>query len=500
MNDTLFFLSWSPVILLAALAMFFRQSAFRLSVYGVLFSAALVVLAFGTPPDVAAMACVDGVLTTIPLLLVIFFGILLSNLLLSSGSLKRLVEWLESVTGNAFHRNLLISLGVCNFMEGAAVIAEPVVAPMLHAAGVSATGAAALSVIGYSGLMTLEMAGIIITVLSLVTEIPMGELAVASAWLSIPATLAMAGCVPLFLPETMRSARHFFWSTGCGLVLGIVALGAVIFVGVSISGILAGLGLILIFLLISPNPVRVDKTLLFDLAPFFLMLAALMIVNTVPAIRTLTFEKLAFHVKVIPVHTISFRPLFSAYPYLMMAFVLSACLLKIPAKQVKTIIATGLGKGWRTFSAMALFGAMGQVLAFSGYSRGFEQLDPAAHIPWILSQGLQRYTGSVYPIFVPLLGWAGTFLTGYGVASLMLFGRLQVETAGVLGVSATWLSAGLAVGASLGSVSSPFKIALATVMCGAMGKEGAILRWTIPLGISASFLVGVILYVTAGFQ
>ena len=76
----------------------------------------------------------------------------------------------------------------------------------------------------------------------------------------------------------------------------------------------------------------------------------------------------------------------------------------------------------------------------------------------------------------------------------MLFGQLQVQTAGLMGISATWLASGLAVGASLGSISSPFKIAIATPMCGALGQEGAILRLTIPLGVAASLLVGVVLW------
>jgi lactate permease len=49
------------------------------------------------------------------------------------------------------------------------------------------------------------------------------------------------------------------------------------------------------------------------------------------------------------------------------------------------------------------------------------------------------------------------------------------------------------VGASIGSISSPFKIALAASMCGAVGKEGDILRWTIPIGIAASIIIGIIL-------
>ena len=68
------------------------------------------------------------------------------------------------------------------------------------------------------------------------------------------------------------------------------------------------------------------------------------------------------------------------------------------------------------------------------------------------------------------------------------------QAASLFGVSAVWLAAGLAVGGSLGSISSPFKIALATPMCGAIGREGDILRWTIPLGIATSLIIGLVLW------
>ena len=345
--------------------------------------------------------------------------------------------------------------------------------------------------------MTLEMAGIIVTVLSLVTGIPVQELGVASAWLSIPATLIMALCVPLFLPQPAGGARRLAMTALCGLFLGFTALACAAWVGISISGTVAGIALIFVFILFGPRGLRFDRSVAVDLAPFGFMLAALLAVNTLPALKTLTFDKLVIQVAFVPVHTITFRPFFSAYLYLFAAFALAAILLKVPKDALSGVLHSGFSKGWRAFVAMGLFGAMGQMIAYSGYGAGFAGIDPAHNIPFVLSNGLKATTGGLYPVFVPFLGWVGTFLTGYGVASLMLFGQLQVQAAGLLGVSATWLSAGLAVGASVGSISSPFKIALATPMCNAVGKEGGILRITIPLGIFASLLIGFVLWMVA---
>jgi lactate permease len=224
------------------------------------------------------------------------------------------------------------------------------------------------------------------------------------------------------------------------------------------------------------------------------MLLALFLVNTVPALRELTARRLCITIQVVPVHPIVLQPLFSAYLYLLAAFAVAAGLLRVPRPALQEVLRISLEKGWRACAAMALFGAMGQMIAFSGYAEQFVRLEQAYNIPWIMAHGLELYTGRFYPVFIPFLGWVGTFLTGYGVASLMLFGKLQVQAADLLGVSSTWLAAGLAVGASLGSISSPFKIAIATPMCGAAGQEGAILLWTIPLGIAASLVLGIILW------
>ena len=494
MNTALFCLSWTPVVLLTVLAVVLRRSALELSICGFMFAFLLAMGVYETPLTVGLLAALDGVVTTLPLLLVIVTGILLSSLVMNTGSLARIVDWFKAGTGDAMGRNMLITFGVGNFMEGAGVIAEPIVAPMLRAAGVSPTGAAALSIIGYAGLMTLELAGIIVTVLALVTGLPVRELGLAAAWISIPATLLLALSAPFFLPKFDGIGKAMVSALAIGLVLGFSALGATAVLGVPVSGTVAGLAVILAVILMGSGRLPLKEGILRDLAPFLFLIVCLFSVNALPVLKDLTFERLAIRVQFIPVHAITLRPFFSAYLYIFLAFLLAARLQGISRSEMNMIFKTAFQKGWRAIIAMGLFGAMGQIISYTGYQPGFETLDSAHNIPWIISQGLIDFTGGYYPIFVPFLGWVGTFLTGYGVASIMLFGQLQIQAAALLGTSATFLAAALAVGSSVGSVSSPFKIALATPMVGAVGQEGQILRTTIPLGIGISFLVGLVLW------
>ncbi len=131
MSFFLFLLSWTPVLLLSLLAVGFKRSALELAFCGFVYVAALAAWAFQTPWTVIWLATADGFLTILPLLAVVFLGILFAQLMLITGSLERLVDWLLSGLDQPISRHLLITLGLGNFFEGASIIAEPMVAPML---------------------------------------------------------------------------------------------------------------------------------------------------------------------------------------------------------------------------------------------------------------------------------------------------------------------------------------------------------------------------------
>ncbi|MEW6488810.1 MAG: L-lactate permease [Thermodesulfobacteriota bacterium] len=483
-------LAWSPVLLVLVLAVAFRRPALELAIAGLGFTFALCATVFDTSARVLLAASLDGVLTTLPLLLVILAGIALSVVCLAKGSLQRIVGWYEGRVAGEWHRTALLTLGLGNFMEGAGVIAEPVLAPMLRASGLSPAASAALSIVGYSGLMTLALAGIIVTVLAAVTDLAPEALGIRIAVLSVLPTLLLSLSVPLFASggrDVWRKAGLF---AAAGLTAGLTAWATVVWVGVPVSAMFGGLAVVALLVLWGRRGLAIDRDLLRDFAPFALIIAGLSAVNLHPGLRAATRETLAVTLAVVPVHEVTLRPFFDAYTYLFAALVLVLVLFSYGPGERRRLLGTSLSRAWRPLVAMGLFGAMGQMVAFSGYAPAFASLDDTRNLAAVLARGTYEYTGSFYPVFAPLLGWVGTFLSGYGVASIMLFGKFQVVAAGLLGISPESLAAALAIGASVGSVSSPFKIALATPLCGAVGQEGAILRKTIPLGLGVSLAVG----------
>ncbi|HBD07771.1 MAG TPA: hypothetical protein DCZ69_05875, partial [Syntrophobacteraceae bacterium] len=492
-----FLLSWTPILLIMVLAVGFKRQALEMACWGTLYTAALVLTWFQTPATIVALALLDGVLTNLPLLLVIYSGMLLSGLLLETGSLARVAAWFAGLTRNPWHNVLLIAVGAGNFMEGAGIVAEPIIAPMLQAAGVPGTGAAALSIAGYAGLMILELGGAILTVLALVTGLEAVGLAHDVALLSLPAALLMTYSIPWLLGRGSDFAIRWLPLTAVGLLAGGGALFAAHYVGGSIAGLLGGITVITGLSLVGTYRWTLTPQLLRDMAPLLLLVVCLFAVNLFAPLKQLATRTWPLAVSIVPGHIVRLQPLFSAYTYISLAYLTALAVTPDRSGAWANFRATNR-RAWRPVTAMALFGAAGQVIAYSGYQGDFTTVDPTRNIALILANGVVAASGRFYPLFAPLIGWVGTFLTGYGTASIVLFGKLHVTTAERVGVSPSLLASGMAVGSAVGSISSPLKIALAAPMCGAQGREGEILRRTIPLGIAVCLALGVILWLLLG--
>lgn len=476
--------AWSPVLLLLILAVFLRRSALFLAVAGCIWTGLLALTVFRTPVIQVFVSAWRGFAITLPLLLVVYGGILLASVLVQSGALSRLADWFTAAARDEWEKITLLSTGMGNALEGAGIIAEPVAAPMLRASGLTPLASSALSITGYSGLMTLGLGGVIITVLATVSGYPAEMLAGNVAFLSIPASVLLAWSVPVFVGWPGRPVAVYFHLTVAGLVAGVGCWLGVYLVGYQV-GELAG-GVALTALIVGPRlgRLRITRTVLLDSAPLMVMGGGMIAVNLFPG-----FKEWA------RVNTMvgTLNPLTDAWLYLFIAFLVAHYLLD-PEQPVARSLVRGTVQGWRPLAAMALFGTMGQVMAGTGHQGPYSEVVYQSHnIPYLLAGTLDGL-GGWFVLLIPVLGWVGTFLTGYGVASIMLFTALLMEMAVRVGASPEAMVCGLAVGASVGGISSPFKVAFAASMCGAAGQEGEILRKTIPLGIGVCLLLGVFLY------
>ena len=123
-----------------------------------------------------------------------------------------------------------------------------------------------------------------------------------------------------------------------------------------------------------------------------------------------------------------------------------------------------------------------------------------------MARGIVGITGHYYPLFAPLIGAVGTFVTGSDTSSNILFAKLQLGVAqnlgmtghgsffGVSGNETNWLLAANTTGATGGKLISPQSIAVATAACDMKGSDDAILKAALPYALLYVLIGGLFVY------
>ncbi|WP_141433294.1 L-lactate permease [Bacillus sp. 03113] len=104
-------------------------------------------------------------------------------------------------------------------------------------------------------------------------------------------------------------------------------------------------------------------------------------------------------------------------------------------------------------------------------------------------------TGDLFPLFSPVLGWLGVFLTGSVVSSNALFGHLQGVTGNQIGADPKLLIASNTSGGVMGKLISPQSVAIATAAVQKTGEESSLFRMTIKYSLFLLIYVSIITYV-----
>ncbi len=101
-------------------------------------------------------------------------------------------------------------------------------------------------------------------------------------------------------------------------------------------------------------------------------------------------------------------------------------------------------------------------------------------------------TGMAFPIFSPVIGLIGVFLTGSVTSSAALFGKLQQVTAIQLGLNPVLTTSANLFGGVMGKLISPQSIAVACAAVGLVGHETDIFRKTMKYSL---ILLGIVVVV-----
>ncbi len=102
-----------------------------------------------------------------------------------------------------------------------------------------------------------------------------------------------------------------------------------------------------------------------------------------------------------------------------------------------------------------------------------------AKMPIVLAEGASALTGSAWPMFAAVIGSLGAFIAGSNTISNMMFSLFQFGVGQNIGVDASVIVALQAVGGAAGNMICVHNVVSAAAVVGFLGKEGDIIRKTL---------------------
>ncbi|MDF3853717.1 L-lactate permease [Paracoccus sp. P2] len=108
--------------------------------------------------------------------------------------------------------------------------------------------------------------------------------------------------------------------------------------------------------------------------------------------------------------------------------------------------------------------------------------DSYASMPIVLAQGVSSVVGDAWPMFAPLIGAMGAFVAGSNTVSNMMFSLFQFSTAEQIGLGAAGAGTVVAlqaIGGAAGNMICVHNVVAASATVGLVDREGAIIRKTL---------------------
>ncbi len=143
---------------------------------------------------------------------------------------------------------------------------------------------------------------------------------------------------------------------------------------------------------------------------------------------------------------------------------------------------------------IALFAAVALVSIFRGSGVGNELLNPNGYpsMPLAMAKAVAGIAGNAWPMFASYVGGLGAFITGSNTVSDLLFAEFQWGVAAQLELPRQIIVAAQAAGGAMGNMICIHNIVAVCAVVGLAGKEGMILRKTVWPFLLYGVVVGIL--------
>ena len=491
-----------PVLLLIVLMAFFKMPGDRSSVISLVVTMLIALFGFHFAIDDLACSFLYGALKAVsPILIIIVMAIFSYNVLLKTRKMEIIKQQFTSISTDKSIQVLLLTWGFGGLLEAMAGFGTAVAIPaaILISLGFKPVFSAVVSLIANSVATAFGAIGTPVLVLAKETSLDVQNLS-TNVVLQLSVLMFLIPLVLLFLtdPKLKSLPKNLFLALLVGGVSLTSQYMAARYMGAESPAIIGSILSIIVIViygkLTAPkeerarkNPLR-TKDILNAWSIYLLILLLIILTSPLfPGLRHTLENNWVTRIS-LPVgdstlnYTISW--LTHAGVLLFIGTFIGGLINGAGVKEMFTVLWHTVKQLKKTFITVICLVGLSTIM------------DTAGMIA-VVATALATATGSLYPLFAPVIGCLGTFITGSDTSSNILFGKLQASVAGHINVSPDWLSAANTVGATGGKIISPqsIAIAIATSASNQQGKEGEILKAAIPYALAYVVITGVIVFI-----
>jgi lactate permease len=360
--------------------------------------------------------------------------------------------------------------------------------------------AIALPALGYDALCTYALLGVPVVVFAGFVGQPVNEVGTYFArYMPVISTCIALGMLWI-VGKWKMIVSGLIPALVSGLTAGLIAIGMNAIGLVPLTGVVAGLGVIvamLLYLLVMRKPLR-DRGVLTQtdletekkmplwkaVSPWLILTVFAVLVN-LPGLPfyELTFKTLAMPVEIIPGAPEKVRLFWQAYFWILVSTALALPILKPTPAQVTTSLKKWLKRAPRPMLASAVFFAIAYLINHSGKGLDWQLVDAGHNMVAVLATASAAAFGNLYPLVAPYLGLLAGFVSGSETSAIAMLTALHLSTAAKIGAVGLIVAAASGIGGGLASVISPAKLQNAAASIDRIGEESAVLRVTFVISL-----------------
>ncbi len=501
-----------PILWLLPSLGWLKMAAWKATAAALFLAAAISLLVFDMPAVHAGGALLEGILLALfPIIWVVVSALFVYRISVASGGMETIRHMLMGLSPDRRMQTLVIAFAFGGFLEAVAGFGTAVAIPagIMIAMGFEPLLAAVVCLIANTIPVAFGVLGVPVVTLAQVTGMQSGPLSIYTALQLIPLVLVLPVGLVAMTTGSLKAVRGVALpAVLAGAVFGAAQLLVAWRLGPEMPAVIGSICAML-FLVgwarwrpvkdvwrfpgEAADAVRHEKTprpqILRAWSPFLLVLLLIVVTRAVPFLVPL-LARPPFTVHLQTYYgsggkALAFPLAASGGTLLFISAVVGGMIQRLPPSRIVGVFAETLRISWKSILTILCIVAMAKLMGYSGM---------VACIAAAFAM-----TGPLFPFLSPFIGALGTFLTGSDTSSNVLFGGLQKTTAQNLSLSTDWMVAANASGATAGKMISPQSISIAASSTGLSGREGELLRRTLPWCVAYVAVMGVIVWLGAKF-